>query len=777
MNISTGGPHTLLFERDQQFATLLGSELQLAGYTNHTARTAVEVFDAIARYPIRLVMVNLAQAAAARREFWVALETQRRDRKVQVLTFVCTNLAGYGPRDMEDHAPHSNADMEVDGMQGLMDLVDAVRSRVPSATIQMDMNHTQPRMPRFSSLATSATSQSLNQAGNAFATSLPSDTGSIPTPARTANATSLPQTPMNHSITSAQPALKNGTLNQNHMPSPATGLPGSNQPSYSEKIRAVLYPNQRTWNSQDSAGQQAPQETRDSREPINPSPVASAPAAPVANNDAPVLQRLASGQSNYEGSNESGLAQLSRMVQGFRSTNREESAPAPITHTVSTTYVPTIPTQPQGATQWAPVNPTRYTIPIESRDAHPGQINRYTQQPEVGNPTTPHAAVPTASPYSTPDTIREREQRQEQPVQTEKTYPTPVAPAARLAPSEEKIGTQPLRASPIQDMPIERTVTGPAIGEAARRPDVLSRTNYGPQTAHQLAVHVNKQATSPQLASISTPVPPATAPISKIAVPLFTPEVEKEPLSPAATRYEPRVSQNTRPAPPVAEPVTTRGYETSHQPSVAPTEPEPERRSAPVPEEPLASSQPATATREEMAAPIQPAREEKKNSHTINVPDDLAESMTTNNAVLLDIVQSLPPMPALTEQQTNNNVQPQVLNGRVTRSLNKVLLDGHLVPQDRLEVAQNIQRMLRGVDLNYQLGEILLMFKLLTPDQLLAASLVSYGLITTTQISALGRIRQELHSMGLEYDLENLLILFRILTPEQLREVRTSIQS
>ncbi|GCE05596.1 hypothetical protein [Dictyobacter aurantiacus] len=763
MNISTGGPHTLLFERDQQFATLLGSELQLAGYTNHTARTAVEVFDAIARYPIRLVMVNLAQAAAARREFWVALDTQRRDRKVQVLTFVCTNLAGYGPRDIEDHAPNSNADMEIDGMQGLMNLVDAVRNRVPSATIQMDMNHTQPRMPRFSSLSASAAGQSPNQAANTFATSLPSDTGAIPTPARTTNATSLPQTPMNHSITSAQPALKNGALNQNHMPSPATGLPGSNQPSYSEKIRAVLYPNQRTWNSQDSAGQQAPQETRDSREPINPPPVASMPAAPVANNDAPVLQRLASGQLSYEGPNESGLAQLSRMVQGFRSTSQEEPTPAPTAPTVSTTYVPTSPAQPQGATQWAPINTTRYTIPVETRDALPNQASRYAQQAEVSNLTAPHAVAPTASSYSTLETTREREQRQEQPAQPEKTYTTPVAPASRLAPSEEKIGTQPLRASPIQDMPIERTVTGPAIGEAARRPDVLSRTNYGPQTAHQPAVHPNKQATSPQLASISTPVPAATPPVNKIAVPLFTPEVEKEPISPPATRYEPKFSQHTQSAPPVAEPVTNRGYETSHQPSVAPTEPEPERQPVPA--------------REEPAAPNRPAQKEEKSNHTINVPDDLAESMTTNNAVLLDIVQSLPPMPALPEQQTNNNVQPQVLNGRATRSLNKVLLDGHLVPQDRLEVAQNIQRMLRGVDLNYQLGEILLMFKLLTPDQLLAASLVSYGLITTTQISALGRIRQELHSMGLEYDLENLLILFRILTPEQLREVRTSIQS
>ncbi len=138
-----------------------------------------------------------------------------------------------------------------------------------------------------------------------------------------------------------------------------------------------------------------------------------------------------------------------------------------------------------------------------------------------------------------------------------------------------------------------------------------------------------------------------------------------------------------------------------------------------------------------------------------------------SDTMLLDIVQSLPPMPSPPQP-------PAVLSGRATRSLGSVLLEGHLVPQNRLEVAQSVQRMLRGVDLNYQLGEILLMFKLLTPDQLLAASLVSYGLISTTQISALGRIRQELHSIGLEYDLENLLILFRVLTPEQLREVRSS---
>jgi hypothetical protein len=155
-----------------------------------------------------------------------------------------------------------------------------------------------------------------------------------------------------------------------------------------------------------------------------------------------------------------------------------------------------------------------------------------------------------------------------------------------------------------------------------------------------------------------------------------------------------------------------------------------------------------------------------------NVQNQSSSADTTSDDTLLDIVQSLPPMSTLPAPHAQSSTP--VLSGRATRSLGSVLLEGHLVPQQRLEVAQHVQRMLRGVDMNYQLGEILLMFKLLTPDQLLAASLVSYGLISTAQISALGRIRQELHSIGLEYDLESLLILFRILTPEQLREVRAS---
>src|SRR6266849_7745557 len=124
--MGTSSSHVLLFERDQQLTTLLTSEFQLAGYECHAARTAVEVFDAIARHPVRLVLVNLAQAAAGRREFWVALDAQRRGRGVQVFTYRCMNLAGYGADDPDERGRSALAGLEVDGMLGVMSLVDAV---------------------------------------------------------------------------------------------------------------------------------------------------------------------------------------------------------------------------------------------------------------------------------------------------------------------------------------------------------------------------------------------------------------------------------------------------------------------------------------------------------------------------------------------------------------------------------------------------------------------------------------------------------------------------
>jgi hypothetical protein len=311
--------------------------------------------------------------------------------------------------------------------------------------------------------------------------------------------------------------------------------------------------------------------------------------------------------------------------------------------------------------------------------------------------------------------------------------PTYTPPIARVGNASEAISSQPLRPAPIQDLP-ERPVTpGPLSADGQRRTEALSHASY---SSVPPSVQMQPSATQSPLASIATSGGPAYS-ASTLA--------RKEAV---AGTNQPATSNDTQ-------------RDKDDQATFVQT-----TKAVPESVEKEAEAQPA---QEEYAASPSTVQEKQQNEVQKEV-----DGIYAQNSVILDILQSLPPMSAIGQQQA---IQPQVLNGRATRSLGSVLLDGHLVPQDRLEVAQNIQRMLRGVDLNYQLGEILLMFKLLTPDQLLAASLVSYGVITTNQISAFGRIRQELHSIGLEYDLENLLVLFRILTPEQLREARSNIQN
>ena len=210
MNINSGGPHILLFERDQQLTTLLTSEFQLAGYECHPARTAVEVFDAIARNPVRLVLVNLAQPAASRREFWVALDTQRRGRGVQVLTFRCTNIAGYGSDDSEEASRTVLTDIEVDGMMGIMNLVDAVRSRIPG-----------PITGSFSQIAGSNRQDTSTQATNSL--TMQSTNPSLATPPNLNS--------------SAVPTAKSAGANR--IGNPVSG--------FTDKIRAVIYPSSRNF--------------------------------------------------------------------------------------------------------------------------------------------------------------------------------------------------------------------------------------------------------------------------------------------------------------------------------------------------------------------------------------------------------------------------------------------------------------------------------------------------------------------------------------------------
>jgi hypothetical protein len=564
MNVNSGGPHILLFERDQQLTALLTSEFQLAGYECHPARTAVEVFDAIARYPVRLVLVNLAQAAAGRREFWVALDAQRRGRGIQVFTYRCMNIAGYGSDDSDEASRTVLADMEVDGMLGVMNLVNAVRSRIPGSVTGS--------ISRISATPPTASAAVLKRQAEGGESPVISQA--------TAPLSTLSPNPA-QGIPAANPAQPG------HAESERMNRPGNPPSGFSEKIRAVIYPSSRSFSPLPET----------SWVPHNPQGLAS-------------TQRVvSSAEQNLPSSpaptqEESGLAQLSRMI-------RERGA---------------------------------------SDQGEADGVSSRTRE----EPATPLAQQQDAQQARMADTATSR--------------------------------SFPLRASPIQDIPVERE-QGYRSGQTGGR--------------------------SPATASAAS-APPVISPSSK---------TESSPVSSSPAESDLRD---------VEQVVTTEGGSENDF---------------------------ARALAEQ---PQQSVKQALSRSTLTDI---------TSDDTLLNIVQSLPPMSSL---PTPVQAQPPVLSGRATRSLGSVLLEGHLVPQERLEVAHQIQRMLRGVDMNYQLGEILLMFKLLTPDQLLAASLVSYGLITTAQISALGRIRQELHSIGLEYDLESLLVLFRMLSPEQLREVRAS---
>jgi hypothetical protein len=109
------------------------------------------------------------------------------------------------------------------------------------------------------------------------------------------------------------------------------------------------------------------------------------------------------------------------------------------------------------------------------------------------------------------------------------------------------------------------------------------------------------------------------------------------------------------------------------------------------------------------------------------------------------------------------------------RALGDVLVEGALLSPNKLETLQGIQRMLGSASMEFKLGELALLFKLLSPDQLLAALLVSRGLVTPQQIAGLGRIKQELSGSGMDYDLETLLIMFHILPAEDLRALRKEL--
>ncbi len=699
MNISTGGPHILIFERDQKLAALLTSELQLAGYECHSARTAVEVFDAIARFPVRLVLVNLAQAAAGRREFWVALDAQRRGRGVQVFTFRCINLAGYGDFEPEEGSQTVLADMEVDGMLGINRLVEAVRTRIPGAGATTGPSHqNNPYQPN------AGQGQPVYQAPSG-------NTGGF-----------APVSPQQSYNTSPrQPAVSPFTPT-NQSPAPN----GQASTAYPEKIRAVIYPG-----------------TRSFAQPIEGSNWST--AVPVSQQPAPT--NYAQNQND-----ESSLAQLTRMLQEQRPGDAMQFLQQ-MAHGSNT----------GPSTSMSPGYRSPDNMSISDSNMRQSPIQEIPIEREVelrheradGIPRLPYQ--PPQAPY----------------INSTQAYATAPVPAAH-PPQENGNGFQGQQIISEMD---QFSPSYPTVQVASVQPQRQNQRQVSPRTNPNEQF---SQTTPPVQVQYSQPMPavqPQQPPTPQYSQPMPavqpTPPPYKQPYSQhglainrgnsaqqVTEKNAQPTTQSSSTEPRIVE-RTSANNEGQDQQKIVPPPPTPTRTAKAEENSAKAEETIVNSRQRDLLEQIQTIVQNKR-------PSTEAES-AQNETMLLDIVQSLPPMPEISQQAS---LQAQVLNGRATRSLGSVLLEGHLVPQNRLEVAHGIQRMLKGVDMNYQLGEILLMFKLLTPDQLLAASLVSFGLITTQQISSLGKIRQELHTIGLEYDLEALVILFRILTPEQLREVR-----
>src|SRR5215469_8853466 len=138
---SSTTPLVVLFERDDAIAVPLLSQLRIAGYDVRAARTPVELFDITSKHIVSLILIDMGSATAGRREFWVALDTQRRGRPIQLMTFRYTVPGGLFEADFEPVA-RAIADVEVHGAHEFQFIIEMVRQRVP-------LNSVVPAAPGF----------------------------------------------------------------------------------------------------------------------------------------------------------------------------------------------------------------------------------------------------------------------------------------------------------------------------------------------------------------------------------------------------------------------------------------------------------------------------------------------------------------------------------------------------------------------------------------------------------------------------------------------------
>ena len=290
---------------------------------------------------------------------------------------------------------------------------------------------------------------------------------------------SLPQPPMNTTSTSAIPTSQ-GTLQSHLAASPATQLPGGNQATYSDKIRAVLYPNPHSPNPHAAVGvmgnngvsprygSYAEPDTSRSYPPQVP----PLPANPSVSSGASVLQRLANGQIYSS----PGLAELSRLVDAYKSSDIQENSNQQIAHQSWGTEG--MRSSPNMRIEQVGNNAQTYTPPDQSND-HLG----------IRNPMPP-----------LPQTETNKRERG-------RDYQGGVSAQTETTASSSAV----LRAAPIQDLPLERSAGNQSgYGMAIKPPDGISRAK---ETLSSQPLNELPFPTQPPLASMTTsnwPIEPSS---------------------------------------------------------------------------------------------------------------------------------------------------------------------------------------------------------------------------------------------------------------------------
>ncbi len=645
---NTSQPLVVVFERDESLAGTLLGQLRAQGYECRSARTPVEVFDLIARYPVGLVLVNLGQAATSRREFWVALDAQRRGRGVQVVTY-----RYFVPgREHESTDGGSRADVEVRGAQGFAVLMEAVRAKLPL-----------PSRPAPDS--------------GFLLSSTPPPMSAVQSQPAAPGASAIP--PLAQPPGHGAPQQIAGMLNFSDRPQ--GGQPREFMPMSASSGAPVSGPAPGLWVPQMSemppAGGQAMTGSAEQRVEQWLSGGAGAPGA--ANTPGPVMRQNVPGTP-------------------------EMSHPA---YTSGAHSAPPVSGQPGNVPGVSPYVPGVVNSPMPMGDLS-GLTDAINALAAAGAPGY-HRAAAAANAMNAANMsgIGDAARWRSEPVQPgqgdampggrrDSTGPTGVPP--------EMNGGRP----PAAQMPgREQTLNGDHAG--GRYPA------ESPYAAQQVFEDLRQAQGMGQL-----------------------PDTRSRTLS--GGMHEPGQPPDMR-----SHVLTERMHERdqaqqmrSRSLSPGMDDYERTRRDSP------------SMTRSTGDEPFPGAGRRSSGGGGADAGDGLSSSRQ----------QMVAPLPSSTQ---------------IERSLGNVLVEGQLVSPQRLEVALGIQRLLRGVDIDYRLGELLLLFKFLTPDQLLAALLVSRGLVTPAQVAAMGRIKQELHAIGIEYDLENLLVLFRLLSPDQLREIRSEV--